>query len=419
MRPRIVAFPDASAGPAPEPHGFVDAQRHALEMIVKSAPLGDVLTYLASVIERQSPGQAIAAILLLDRTGRLYTGAAPSLPPEYSAAIDGIAADPRVGTCAAAAATRAVVVTRDIENDARWKGLKQLPLGLGLRAAWSQPILGGDGTVLGTFGTYFRECREPSDDERLAVAVLSHTAALAIERHHAERARQHAETRRNEFLAVLSHELRNPLGALRMGIELLGLARDGESTSLLRQRMVRQVDQLTRLVGELTEVSRITRGELMLQLATIDLVTAAHAAIEITEPLLQPGRHTLRVDLPDRPVMVVGDPLRLAQVLANLLSNAAKYSEPSTQITLRVRTEGDHVEAAVEDDGIGIAAGEFEHIFEMFSRGSHAGVQAQWGLGVGLALARQLTEMHGGTVTAASDGPGKGSTFTVRLPLAS
>lgn len=178
-------------------YATLDAQKHSLEMLVSGSPLDEVLTYLARVVERQSGGRAVASILLLDAQGRLHNGASPGLPEDYLDAIDGIKADPEVGTCAAAAALGHVVVTPDIAADHGWRAIKHLPLGLGFRAAWSMPIFARDGRVLGTFGTYFRERREPEPLERQVVEVLARTAALAIERGLAEQrlARSEAEYR--------------------------------------------------------------------------------------------------------------------------------------------------------------------------------------------------------------------------------
>lgn len=162
------------------------AQKQSLEMVVKGTPLPEVLTHLALVVEEQSEGQAVAAVLLMDGDGRLRNGASPSLPEEYAKAVDGLLPDPDLGTCCAAAALRTTVVTPDIGTDPRWRTLKDLPLGLGLQAAWSVPILSHEGRVLGTFGTYFRERRTPDSTERQAVEILARTAALAIERKLAE-----------------------------------------------------------------------------------------------------------------------------------------------------------------------------------------------------------------------------------------
>lgn len=159
-----------------------DAQKQSLEMIVRGAPLSEILTYLTKVVEEQGDGHSVASILLLNEQGAFYNGASPSLPEDYTKAIDGLKPDPNIGTCCAAAALATVIITPDIASDPGWQTLKHLPLALGLRAAWSLPILARDGRVLGTFGTYFRECRVPQEFERQAVEILARTAALAIER---------------------------------------------------------------------------------------------------------------------------------------------------------------------------------------------------------------------------------------------
>ncbi len=161
---------------------LLDAQKESLEMLVAGAPLTEVLTFLTHVVEEQSEGQAVASILLLDGRGYFRNGASPSLPEDYLKAIDGLSPDRNVGTCCAAAALGVTVITPDIDADPKWQGLKHLPLGLGFRAAWSVPILARNGRVLGTFGTYFRECRPPHKLEQQAVEILARTAALAIER---------------------------------------------------------------------------------------------------------------------------------------------------------------------------------------------------------------------------------------------
>jgi two-component sensor histidine kinase/PAS domain-containing protein len=180
----------ASAPPESRSEALLRAQKRSLEMVVQGAPLRTVLSYLTEVVEEQAKGEVIAAILLLDGEGRLWTGAAPSLPDTYNRAVDGLRACESVGTCCAAAATARTVITPDIAADPKWADLKSLPLGLGLKAAWSQPILARDGRVLGTFGTYFREPRLPSPLEHTLVETLSHTAALAIEGKQAEEERE-------------------------------------------------------------------------------------------------------------------------------------------------------------------------------------------------------------------------------------
>lgn len=156
------------------------ARERALAMAGEGASLGATLAYLTAAAEAQAPHDVVASVLLLDAEGRLRTGAAPKLPADYNAAIDGLQASPFLGTCSAAAATGKVVLTPDIDADPKWSSLKGLPLALGLVAAWSQPILGEDGRVLGTFGSYFRQCREPTEAERALVKSLAETAAILI-----------------------------------------------------------------------------------------------------------------------------------------------------------------------------------------------------------------------------------------------
>ncbi len=174
---------------------LLDTQKRALEMIVSGRPLAEVLQYLAGIVDHQSAGSSIASIMLLDEQGRLHTGAAPGLPEDYIQAIEGIKADKKVGTCSAAAATGQPVISPDIAADPKWQDLKALPLALGFLAAWSLPIMAADERVLGTFGTYFREKREPRKLERQTVEILAKTAALAIERKQAEEALRDAHER--------------------------------------------------------------------------------------------------------------------------------------------------------------------------------------------------------------------------------
>lgn len=172
---------------------LLEAQKQSLEMLVSGAPLTEVLGYLTSVVEEQAERKAIASILLLDDEGRLHNGASPSQPDAYLSAIDGMKAEPNLGTCSAAAARAEVIITPDIEADRNWQSINELPLSLGLRAAWSMPIKARDGRVLGTFGTYFRECREPTAWERQVVEILARTAALAIEGKRSEAALRERE----------------------------------------------------------------------------------------------------------------------------------------------------------------------------------------------------------------------------------
>jgi signal transduction histidine kinase len=237
---------------------------------------------------------------------------------------------------------------------------------------------------------------------------------------HARELLREADSRKDEFLATLSHELRNPLAPLRNAIQVLRLSADGASGAhRVHDLMERQVDHLTRLVDDLLELSRITRGVLELRRERVELSGILRNAVETSEPLIVRSRHRLELSVPAESLWLEGDPVRLAQILSNLLNNAAKYTPEGGVITLAARREGSSVVISVRDNGRGIAKEALSRIFAMFERVVHADTRGQGGLGIGLTLSRRLAEMHGGTIKARSDGEGRGSEFVVRLPLAS
>jgi CheY-like chemotaxis protein/nitrogen-specific signal transduction histidine kinase len=238
------------------------------------------------------------------------------------------------------------------------------------------------------------------------------------ERKRAEEALREADRRKDEFLAVLGHELRNPLAPLRSGVELLELARDRpELLEGIRVMMQRQLGHLVHLVDDLLDLSRITRGDIQLQQATVELQAIIAAAVELTRPLTVERGHRLTVDAPD-PIYVRGDFERLTQIVGNLLSNAAKYTPPGGSIEVRAQSSEGHALVRVCDTGYGIPREQLEEVFEMFTQvPEHRTHIGGGGLGIGLALSRRLTELHGGTLEAASAGLGKGSEFSLRLPL--
>ncbi len=233
------------------------------------------------------------------------------------------------------------------------------------------------------------------------------------------RARREAESAnrsKDEFFAVLGHELRNPLAPITTALQLMRLRGD---TALLKERTLieRQVAQLTRLVDDLLDVSRITRGQVEMKRVPTDLAEVIAKGIEMASPLLQQRRHRLAVDVPAEGLVVEGDAGRLAQVVSNLLTNAAKYTEPGGRVWLNAQKKGQRVLLRVEDTGIGIAPEMLQRVFEPFTQESQALDRAQGGLGLGLTIVATLVKMHDGTVTAYSAGRGTGSMFTVNLPL--
>jgi PAS domain S-box-containing protein len=226
-----------------------------------------------------------------------------------------------------------------------------------------------------------------------------------------------ADKRKDEFLATLAHELRNPLAPLRNGLELLRLGEaDPALAARAREMMERQLSHMVRLIDDLLDVSRITRNKLLLRRERVEIASVVQSAIEASRPLLEAHGHELTVAVPSEPIHLDADPTRLAQVLANLLTNAAKYTDRGGRISLVVERRADEITVSVRDTGIGIAAEHLPGLFRMFSQVSPAIERSQGGLGIGLALVRGLVELHGGSVSATSEGPGRGSEFVIRLP---
>jgi signal transduction histidine kinase len=225
--------------------------------------------------------------------------------------------------------------------------------------------------------------------------------------------------RKDEFLAILSHELRNPLSPLIMAAELLRKPRLGDDERQWAQAMIeRQVHTITRLVDDLLDISRISRGKLTLRKESMDLSVPVRRALEATKLLFEEHRHALAVSLPNEPIWINGDPVRLEQIVVNLLTNAAKYTEPGGRVWLSVTTQNTEALITVRDTGIGIPPHMLDRIFELFTQvDSSTNRQFQWGMGVGLALVRGFVELHEGTIQAKSPGRGGGSEFLIRLPL--
>jgi signal transduction histidine kinase/DNA-binding response OmpR family regulator len=293
----------------------------------------------------------------------------------------------------------------------------ELPAGQGLLTAIVLPlsargrILGALTLALGVSGRSFT----PTD---LALAEdLAGRAAVALDNARLYREVQEADRQKNEFLAMLAHELRNPLAPIRNAVQVLET-----ETALPRQQqwarevIARQVQQMVRMVDDLLDVSRITRGKITLRTETVDVAKVIADAVETSRPLIEARRHELNVNLPQQPLRTRGDPARLAQVIANLLNNAAKYTEEGGRIWLGVEREAEEVVVRVRDTGVGVPPDMLASIFEPFAQVERSIDRSQGGLGIGLTLVRRLVELHEGRVEAYSAGPGAGSEFVVRLP---
>src|SRR6266498_333295 len=263
---------------------------------------------------------------------------------------------------------------------------------------------------------FFDEAGEPLRWIGINMDVTERKRMEESFRRQAEALRE-ADRRKNEFLSILAHELRNPLAPISNAIQILTLR--GDDPALVAQTkevMERQVHQMTRMVDDLLEVSRISRGKISLQTAPLDLAEVVATAVETSRPLVEAHHHTLTVTLPERPARVEADGARMAQVLSNLLNNAAKYTEDGGRIDLIVEQAQGEAVIRVRDNGIGIAPERLPSVFDMFEQIEGVSDRSQGGLGIGLTLARRLVEMHGGKIETHSAGLGKGSEFVTRLP---
>jgi signal transduction histidine kinase/ActR/RegA family two-component response regulator len=309
---------------------------------------------------------------------------------------------------------------------------------LPVRSYLAVPVISRSGEVLGALFFGHPAVGVFTERAERLVAGIASQAAIAIDnarlydaaqKEIAERKRaeaklresedalREADRRKDEFLATLAHELRNPLAPIRNAVEIMRLAQnDPIATASARSLVERQLKQLVRLIDDLLDVSRITQGRLELRREKVDLATALRTALETSRPLIQAKSHSVHVAWPGTPLFVDVDATRIAQVFANLLNNSAKYSAPGSAIAVELFAEKDAVVVTVTDNGVGIPPAMLGRVFEMFERVPRTSDGVQEGLGIGLTLARRLVELHGGSVTAHSAGLNQGSTFTVRLP---
>jgi PAS domain S-box-containing protein len=276
-------------------------------------------------------------------------------------------------------------------------------------SASAAPVLDSDGRIIAAVNAFFDITGRKETEE--------HNRQLLVREREARAEAEVANRSKDEFLAMLGHELRNPLAPIVTALQLMRL-RDGESLSKERTVIERQVNHLIRLVDDLLDVSRITRGKVDLQRERIELAEVVAKAIEMSSPLIEQRQHVLTVEVPRRGIAIEADAVRMAQVVANLLNNAAKYTEPHGHITIAAALEGEQAVLRVRDTGIGLSADMLPRVFDLFVQEPQALDRAQGGLGLGLAIVRVLVELHGGTAEAHSEGHGRGSEFIIRLPAA-
>ncbi len=285
--------------------------------------------------------------------------------------------------------------------------------------ALTVPLAGQDGRHLGLVRLSGRDEGGFSAEDEAVLAQLAAIASTGLENARLYASLREADHRKDEFLATLAHELRNPLAPIRNGLEIL--RRSGQlvgSAARARDMMERQLAHMVRLVDDLLDVSRISRGKVDLRLSPLQVQAVLEHALEASRPAIDHGGHALVLQVPAHPLPVSGDLTRLAQVVSNLLNNAAKYTPSGGRIELSARAEGGQALIQVKDNGTGISAEMLPRVFDLFAQVDRTLARAQGGLGIGLSLARQLVGLHGGEIVAESPGLGLGSCFTVRLPLA-
>ena len=376
-------------------------------------PIAEDVLRTATAVE----GTDMGLLSLVDPAGDvLRTAASLGLDAEF---LQGVATVPiGQGACGACWQDRRRVVVEDTEADPVMEPYREALRRAGIRAVHSTPLITRSGKTVGVISIFFRASHRPADRAMSFADLCARQAADAI-----ENARLYADLRegdraKDEFLAVLAHELRNPLSPIRNSAELLRLLPVNSDESRTALAVIdRQVGHMTRLIEDLLDVARITGGRLELRRSRILLSEVIEAATETSRALLEENEQPLDITLPPRPVHLDADLTRLAQVVANLLNNASKFSPRGSRIALTASRDGAEVVLSVRDPGVGIPESGLTRIFEIFCQ-SPTGERTHGGLGIGLTLVKRLTELHGGTVQALSGGPGQGSEFVLRLPVA-
>ena len=311
------------------------------------------------------------------------------------------------------------IIVEDIERSSFFAEQPALAVmrAAGARAVQITLLVAHDGTPLGTLATHWTEPHMPTHETLQLLDLLAREAADLIEHRQREEALRAANRAKDEFLAMLGHELRNPLSPIVTALAILKLRGNGQYRRTL-EIVERQVQYLIRLVDDLLDVSRITRRMIQIKKLPVRVKDVVAQAAEMAMPLIEQRRQHFDVHFPPTDLRVVGDEGRLAQVVANLLTNAAKYTDPGGRITLEASRQGAEVVLSVEDNGLGIDPELLPHVFDLFTQERQSADRARGGLGIGLTIVRSLVELHGGNVRVESQGVGKGSVFTICLPVA-
>ncbi len=269
------------------------------------------------------------------------------------------------------------------------------------------------------FFDLYRQRQEVSMQRDALLAIAEENRRLLVESQHYALALQEADQRKDEFLATLAHELRNPLAPIRNGLSLLNVSAEDKSAFKIKDMMLRQLAHLVRLIDDLLDVSRVSQGKIELKKEIITVQSALQSALEVSKPLIEANNHHLTLNVSDTPVWVMADTTRLAQIIGNLVTNAAKYTPAGGKIDVSVTAQAQEAIIAVRDNGVGIPDSMLPKIFDLFTQVETSLERSQGGLGIGLALVKKLITMHGGSIAVESKGKNAGSVFTIRLPLVS
>jgi signal transduction histidine kinase len=395
-------------------------QNQALRLLAEGQPLAAVLDALCRALEAALP-QAACSILILDEAGeRLHHAAAPSLAPAYTAAIDGVAIGPVVGSCGTAAYRRATVVVEDIAVDPLWTDWRELALRHGLRACWSVPIIDRQADrVLGTFAVYYGEPRPPAADELALVEQSGDLAGVAIVHARDHTALVAANRAKGGLLAMLSHELRTPLQAVLGYAEFL--LDDPRASLTPEQRddlsFIQQGGRrMLTLINQMLDLSRLDAGGLQLDRKPVALADILEQVRQDVAPQASAKCLALQIALPEGLPPVWGDAERLRQILLNLVGNAVKFTERGSVAVSAAAIADETVAVTVCDTGIGIAPDVLPHIFEPFRQADHRLSRRHGGAGLGLAIAQRLAALMDGRITVES-ALGEGSIFTLSVPV--
>lgn len=401
----------------------LDRQTSVMELLASDAPLSDVLDSIVIALEELIPGSR-CSVLLLDNEGVLRHGAAPSLPVDYSDAIDGLAPGPLAGSCGTAVHLGKPVIANDVTTDPRWLDFRQLARTHDIGACWSSPIRSRS-QIVGTFAVYDRTAHEPDQREQELVRRFSHLASIAVDHdraarqreahHEANLARQSAERAnhaKSQFVTSLSHELRTPLQSIT------GFAENLKTLELSPEQRRKALDGISgaaghilSIVDDVLDLARVEAGAIPIQLERVDARQVVAVATDFVQPLA--AQRSIAVTCTGPALTVHADRRRLRQVILNLVSNALRFSPAYTSVDVSTEALDDHGVIHVVDEGPGIPEDLLERLFVPFDRlGADAGREG--GAGLGLVLARRLTEAMGGTLDLAS-AVGAGTRVTVTL----